>query len=216
MWTRIIAGAGLGLLAACAATAERARGTQAPIPDAIWARMQGVSWHADLDCPARADLRLLTVPYVGFRGEARQGQLIVAADVAGDMLDIFADLHVVGYPIQSMRLVHEFRGDDGFSMAANNTSAFNCRRVAGTTRMSQHAYGRAIDINPVQNPYVSGGRTSPSAGVDYDSPGERRAGAGGVIVAGGPVVRAFKARGWGWGGDWSSAKDYQHFSANGR
>lgn len=215
MWKRIALAVVCAGLVACIATADSLRGTQGPIPDGIWTRMQGVSWHANLRCPARGQLRLLQVPYVDFKGRSRTGQLIVAVDVADQVLDIFADIRAAGYPIHSMKLVHEFRGDDGFSMAANNTSAFNCRRVAGTSRLSQHAFGRAIDINPVQNPYVQGGRTSPRAGVDHDEPRERRAGAKGVIVAGDAVVRAFKSRGWGWGGDWSSSRDYQHFSANG-
>lgn len=206
----------LALLSVGAMAMAQDRGTAQPIPDETWAAMQGVSWHVGLPCPARAELRLLSVPHVDFKGRQKEGQLIVATDVAEDVLGIFADIHAAGYPIQSMRLVHHFRGDDGFSMAANNTSAFNCRLVAGTTRLSQHALGRAIDINPVQNPYVNGGRTSPSAGVDYDEAAERRAQPGGVIVADDAVVTAFKARGWGWGGDWSSMKDYQHFSANGR
>lgn len=214
MWKCLIALCFGGLTAGSMALAQE-RGTAQPIPDDTWAAMQGVSWHAALPCPSRAELRLLTVPYVDFKGRTQEGQLIVAADLAKDMLDIFADIHAAGYPIQSMKLVHHFRGDDGFSMAANNTSAFNCRLVAGTSRLSQHALGRAIDINPVQNPYVNGGRTSPSAGVDFDQPSERRAKASGVIVAGDAVVTAFKARGWGWGGDWTSMKDYQHFSANG-
>lgn len=205
----------LGMVCSASMATAQARGTAQPIPEATWAAMQGVSWHANLPCPAREDLRLLTVPYVDFKGRTRQGELIVAADVSKDMLDIFADIHAAGYPIQSMRLVHHFRGDDGFSMAANNTSAFNCRVVAGTSRLSQHALGRAIDINPVQNPFVTGGRTSPSAGVDYDTPSERKRAAKGVITAGDAVVTAFKKRGWGWGGDWTSMKDYQHFSANG-
>lgn len=205
----------LGILSAGSMALAQQRGSAQPIPDDTWAAMQGVSWHSGLPCPARADLRLLTVPHVDFKGRTVQGQLIVAKDVAKDMLDIFADIHAAGYPIQSMKLVHHFRGEDGFSMAANNTSAFNCRVVAGTSRLSQHALGRAIDINPVQNPYVNGGRTSPSAGVDFDEAAERRAGTGSVIVAGDAVVTAFKSRGWGWGGDWTSMKDYQHFSANG-
>ncbi|MBV7395467.1 M15 family metallopeptidase [Mameliella sediminis] len=214
MWKSVVAGLLVGLAAPSLALAQE-RGTAGPIPDATWTAMQGVSWHADKPCPARDDLRLLSVPYVDFKGRTRRGELIVATDVAEDMLDIFADIHAARYPIQSMRLVHHFRGDDGFSMAANNTSAFNCRLVAGTSRLSQHALGRAIDINPVQNPYVARGRTSPSAGVDFDDPTERRSGARGVIRAGDAVVAAFKKRGWGWGGDWNSSKDYQHFSANG-
>jgi hypothetical protein len=99
-------------------------------------------------------------------------------------------------------------------MAANNTSAFNCRFVSGTARWSEHAYGRAIDINPVQNPYVSSsGRASPPAGAAYVDRSRR---APGMIHAGDAVVRAFAAVGWGWGGSWRGVKDYQHFSASGR
>ena len=98
-------------------------------------------------------------------------------------------------------------------MAANNTSAFNCRPVAGTSRWSEHAYGRAIDVNPVQNPYVAGRHVSPPAGRRY---ADRAGRAPGMIRAGDAVVRAFAAAGWGWGGAWRTARDYQHFSASGR
>ncbi len=178
--------------------------------------MQGTSWHTDMPCPARDDLRLLTIPYVDFYADRRDGRMIVSAEVADDLLSIFADILSAGYPIQSMRLVQEFGGDDGLSMAANNTSAFNCRLVAGTNRLSQHALGKALDINPVQNPYVTRSGVSPAAGVDFDEPHERKADVPGVITAEHPVVRAFKARGWGWGGDWSASKDYQHFSESGK
>ena len=117
------------------------------------------------------------------------------------------------FPIASMRLVDDFGGDDAASMAANNTSAFNCRRVAGSTSWSQHAYGRAVDVNPVQNPWVSGSTVDPRAGAAF---ADRRRVRPGMLVSGAPAVRAFEVRGWGWGGRWSSVKDYQHFSANGR
>ncbi len=99
------------------------------------------------------------------------------------------------------------------SIEADNTSAFNCRYVDGTTRWSNHAYGRAIDVNPIENPYVtSSGTTSHRASAPYlrRSPVRR-----GMAVEGGPLVAAFAAAGWGWGGRWSGAKDYQHFSADG-
>ena len=194
----------------------RLRGHAAPIPDEIWARMIGVSWHDTLPCPTREALSWLQVPYIGFDGQAHTGQMIVAREEAETVLDIFAEISAAGFPIQSIRPVHEFAGDDDFSMAANNTSGFNCRYVSGTDRLSQHAFGRAIDINPVQNPFVTRRGTAPAAGVDFDAPQERKAGNPGVIVPQGPVVVAFKSRGWGWGGDWTSMKDYQHFSANGR
>lgn len=194
---------------------DSGRGTHGPIPDSIWAKMQGVSWHADMACPARADLALLRLPFVDFYGDTHTGEMIVARDVADEMLDIFAEIYAAGYPIQSMRLVHEFGGNDRLSMSANNTSAFNCRVVGGTNRMSQHAFGRAVDINPVHNPFVTRTLTSPRAGVDYDNASERGADVPGVIREGDAVVRAFKARGWGWGGNWSSLKDYHHFSQSG-
>lgn len=207
--------AALLALLASAVPAQDMRGHAGPIPDALWQKMQGTSWHEGRGCPGRAALRLLTVPHRDFTGDTREGHLIVAAAEAEVLLDIFADLYAAGYPIQQMRPVHEFGGDDDLSMAANNTSAFNCRTVGGSTRLSEHAFGSAIDINPVQNPYVSRGGTSPAAGTNFDDPAERTE-APGVIRAGDAVVTAFTAHGWGWGGTWKSAKDYQHFSRSGR
>ncbi|CUH76152.1 M15 family metallopeptidase [Tropicibacter naphthalenivorans] len=201
------------LFAGQAAWAER--GTQSDVPDAMWQRMQGVSWHEGMGCPARATLRLLTVPFNGFDGAQQLGQMIVAGEVAAEVLDIFDELHQAGFPIERMQPVHMFLGKDDLSMAANNTSAFNCRVVGGTTRLSQHAFGTAMDINPVQNPYVTSGGTSPAAGKAFDEAAERTSDVQGIIRAGDPVVSAFKARGWGWGGDWQSLKDYQHFSRSG-
>ena len=114
-----------------------------------------------------------------------------------------------------MELVSDYGGDDEKSMAANNTSGFNCRTVAGTDRWSQHSFGAAIDLNPVQNPYVTGAGVSPTAGEPYARAGDRRAAVQGLITADSVVVRAFRDAGWEWGGDWSSPKDYQHFSAAG-
>lgn len=119
------------------------------------------------------------------------------------------------YPFQEIALVDTYGGDDDKSMAANNTSAFNCRLTTGGTSLSAHSYGTAIDINPVQNPYVKGTLTLPPAGKAFDEPAERAAGGPGVIVADDVVVSAFKAIGWKWGGEWTSLKDYQHFSADG-
>ena len=112
-----------------------------------------------------------------------------------------------------MVLVDRYGADDDRSMAADNTSAFNCRRVEQSTSWSQHAYGRAIDINPRENPYVLGGRVLPPAGRAFTDRSRRRKG---MIPAGGVVVRAFASVGWAWGGSWTSPLDYQHFSANGR
>ena len=206
----------IAALCAIGGSAWAERGTQGPIPDDMWARMDGVSWHEDKGCPSRDALTLLTMPYRDFTGQDRTGQMIVAAEVADTVLDIFSDLHDMAFPIERMQPVHMFFGKDGLSMAANNTSAFNCRTVGGTNRLSQHAFGKAMDINPVQNPYVKGGYTSPEAGQAFDEAAERTAEVKGIIRAGGPVVRAFTTRGWGWGGAWFTLKDYQHFSQNGK
>ena len=129
------------------------------------------------------------------------------------MADAFGSLYDAGFPIARMRLVDDYGADDDRSMAANNTSGFNCRRVAGQRSWSQHAYGAAIDINPVQNPYVRRTSVLPAAGRAYVDRTRQRPG---MVLAGDPVVRAFAAVRWGWGGGFRSLKDYQHFSASGR
>ena len=110
--------------------------------------------------------------------------------------------------------VSAFRGSDDASMAADNTAGFNCRRAVGSGRgsWSAHAYGLAIDVNPVENPYVLGARVLPPAGRGYVDRTRRRAG---MVVEGGTVVRAFASVGWKWGGRWRGARDFQHFSATG-
>jgi D-alanyl-D-alanine carboxypeptidase len=113
-----------------------------------------------------------------------------------------------------MRLIDAYDGDDWESIEDNNTSAFNCRRATGSGNWSNHAYGRAIDINPIQNPYVSGGQVYHDASWRFIKRSKRLSPM--VIMPGDAVVRAFAAEGWGWGGTWSDPKDYQHFSANGR
>ena len=165
-------------------------------------------------CPvAPEQLRLVAVDHWDFDGQRRRGELVVHADYAEQILGVFRSLFDARFPLQQMRLVDEFGGDDDRSMAANNTSAFNCRAATGSDRWSEHAYGRAIDINPVQNPYVtSGGKVLPPEGADFVNRDDRP----GVITADGPVVTAFNVIGWGWGGAWRSGKDYQHFSATGR
>jgi hypothetical protein len=172
------------------------------------------SWHAGCPVPID-DLRIVTVEHWGFDGEVHHGEIIVHRDYAQDLLQVMRRLFAVGYPIERMVLVDVYDGDDGRSMAANNTSAFNCREVAGGPGVwSEHAFGRAIDVNPLRNPYVaSGGVVLPPEGGRY---ADRSLRAKGMIHAGDVVVRAFAEIGWEWGGDWISIKDYQHFSATGR
>ena len=171
------------------------------------------SWRPGCPVPL-ASLRLVTVQHWSFEGDVRTGELVVAAEHAEATVKVFGALLAARFAIAQVRLVDEYGGDDDRSMAANNTSAFNCRRATGSTRWSEHAYGTAIDINPIQNPYVtSSGRVLPPEGATYI---ERDPTSPGVIVAGDPVVTAFADIGWKWGGDWSRGKDYQHFSASGR
>lgn len=177
-------------------------------------RMKGVSMHAG--CPVGfRHLRLLKAIHVGFDRRAHRGRLIVHRDSARGMLRVLRRLYRLRFPIRRMRLVDAYGGQDRRSMNADNTSAFNCRHVAGQPGVwSEHAYGRAIDINPVENPYVtSSGFVSPPAGAPFARRGRPRRG---MVHRQGPVVAAFAAVGWEWGGNWVGVKDYQHFSATGR
>jgi len=174
--------------------------------------MIGVSWRPGCPVPLR-DLRLLRLPHWGFDGRMRAGRLIVHEDVARDVLGVLRRLYAAKFPIRRMTPVDAYGGSDFRSNEADNTSAFNCRYVDGTTRWSEHAYGRAIDVNPIENPYVSGGRTSHRASTSYVDRARRRPG---MAYGDGVLVRAFDTIGWGWGGRWTSVKDYQHFSASGR
>lgn len=174
-------------------------------------RVVGTSWRSG--CPVGLeDLRYLRLSYVGFDGEVRVGELIVHADVVDDVRSAMRRTYEAGFPVRQMRLVSDFGADDGRSMRANNTSAFNCRTVAGTSRWSNHAYGRAIDINPLRNPYVKDGSVDPPEGAEYADRSDRRPG---MLYAGEVEVDAWTDLGWDWGGTWSSGQDYQHFSASG-
>lgn len=170
--------------------------------------MTGVSWKPG--CPVGLDaLRLVRMRHWGFDHHAHMGRLIVNADIAHGTVRAFRKLYAARFPIRRMVPVDAYGGSDDASMAADNTSAFNCRPVTGTTdRWSNHSYGRAIDIDTIENPYVKGATVLPPAGRDYlDRSDVRR----GMIVAGDAVTKAFKAEGFGWGGDYTGLKDYQHF-----
>jgi poly-gamma-glutamate synthesis protein (capsule biosynthesis protein) len=182
------------------------------IGPAVAARMTGSHRPG---CPvALDDLRLLRMSYLGFDGRHHVGEMVVASPYAPGVVKVFERLYDARWPIRRMRLVDAFGGNDDRSMAADNTSAYNCRRVAGSDRWSAHAYGAAIDLNPVENPYLTGGSVLPPAGRRFaglDRSAEARVPRG-VIRADDVVVRAFADIGWEWGGDWSSP-DYQHFAA---
>lgn len=203
----------LACVCAGGAAAQHKRAVIEAIPDQVWRNMQGKSWHAGLPCAARADLALLTLPYRDFQGEQKWGQLVVARSAARDVASAFQEIFDSGqFRIAKMRLIDEYGGSDDASMDDNNTSAFNCRRVEGGQGMSKHARGMAVDINPVQNPYIDKTGTAPRAGRAYDEPRERRAGITGLIVPGDVVTRAFARIGWSWGGNFRNTKDYQHFA----
>ncbi len=175
-------------------------------------RMVGVSWREG--CPvALRRLRYLELDHWSFRGREKQGEMVVHRDAVPAMRLVFRTLFRHRFPIRRMRLVDDYGGSDFDSIEADNSSAFNCRNVAGSDRWSQHAYGRAIDVNPIENPYVhADGTTSHPASEPYVDRTRRRKG---MARRRGVLVKAFKRAGWAWGGLWSPARDYQHFSATG-
>jgi hypothetical protein len=175
-------------------------------------RVSGVSWHRG--CPVGLTrLRYLRIAYRGFDGRVHNGEMIANRSAVRPLRRAFGDLYRSRFPIRRMRLVDDYGGSDFRSIEADNTSAFNCRRATGGSRWSQHAYGLAVDINPIENPYVANGRTVHPASRRYlDRTRHRR----GMAYRGGALVRAFDGIGWGWGGRWPNPTDYQHFSASGR
>jgi hypothetical protein len=193
--------------------AEGYRASVSKLPPGVRELMRGSSWRPG--CPVGMDdLRLVRVTHVGFDGEAHPGKLVVHRWFADDMVSVFRKLFRADFPIRQMRLVDRYGADDMRSMAADNTSAFNCRYRGGVCcTWSMHAFGKAIDINPVENPYVGSWGVSPPNGAEFVDRSDRRPG---MIYRNDRVWRAFRAIGWEWGGTWTTTKDYQHFSANGR
>jgi hypothetical protein len=172
--------------------------------------MTGVSWHRG--CPVRiSDLRRVELTHWGFDGTRHRGELIVHQDVARNVVAVFHAMYSEHFPIRKMHRVDRFGADDNASMAADNTSAFNCRPITGSTLgFSVHSYGRAIDVNPLENPYLKGRTVLPPAGKAFTNRADVRPG---MIGHSDRVWRAFTTHGFAWGGDWRSLKDYQHFEA---
>ena len=169
--------------------------------------MVGVSWHPG--CPvAISELRSITMNHWGFDELPHAGELVVHRDVADDVAGVFGQLFAARFPIARMQRIERFDGDDDESMAADNTSAFNCRAITGGGNFSIHSWGKAIDINPLENPYVKDGAVLPPAGTGFLDRQDVRPG---MIVAGDFVVEAFAAVGFTWGGSWERLKDYHHF-----
>jgi D-alanyl-D-alanine carboxypeptidase len=176
-------------------------------------RMTGVSWRPG--CPVHIDkLRLVRTTFWNFGGRRDTGSIVVHAREAGEIVRVFRSLYRHRFKIRRMQLIERYDGSDHASMDADNTSGFNCRYINGTSEWSQHAFGKAIDVNPVENPYVtSSGHVSPPAGEAY---ADRSRDAKGMIHRGDHAYRAFAQEDWKWGGNWRGTKDYQHFSRNGK
>ncbi len=213
------AGVGERPRTASAATATESaqpvfRGSISRIGPRLRRRMTGVSWHRG--CPVGfGGLRLVRITHWDFAREPRNGRLVIRAGRARGVLRVFRELFERRFAIRRVRLVDAYGGSDHRSMRADNTSAFNCREVSGRPGVwSEHAYGRALDLNPVENPWVEpSGRVSPPAGRPF---ARRKPHRKGMVARRGAVVRAFAAQGWKWGGAWAGTKDYQHFSTSGR
>ena len=182
-----------------------------PLSEEVKARITGISYGEGCIVPYE-DLRYLNILYVDFHRETQVGEIICNQAIAQDLVEIFYELYLAGYPLESVRLVDEYGGDDTLSMEHNNTSCFNFRVVDGTSSLSRHAYGLAIDINPLYNPYVTwpGGkqRVSPAAATPF---ADRSLDFPNKIDEDDLCYQLFAERGFTWGGHWRTMKDYQHF-----
>jgi hypothetical protein len=198
--TVVLSVAALTLAMAPNASADVSRVTAADL---------GASWRPG--CPVTPDqLRRVDLDYIGFDGQTHTGQLIVHQDLVDQVVAIFAELRAQRFPIERMQNVTAYAdADDELSMRDNNTSAFNCRGIPGSSSWSWHAYGRAIDINPRINPFVPRGEPAqPANAGDFV---DRSRQLPGMLHAGDAAVRVFTDRGWTWGGGWTNPIDYQHF-----
>ena len=161
-------------------------------------------------CPVHLnDLRYLTMSYFSMDEIAREGEMVVHKEVAEEVVEIFQELYESKFTIESMHLIDDYNASDDLSMAANNTSAFNCRNVPRTTRWSRHSYGKAIDINPVWNPFIDKGVVYPENAQKYKN---RKLHEQGMVHKNDSTYKTFILRDWEWGGDWTrTMQDYQHF-----
>ncbi|WP_352418927.1 M15 family metallopeptidase [Proteiniborus sp.] len=178
------------------------------ISDEIKEKMIRVSWKEDSPVKLE-DLAYINVTYWGFDNAEHVGEMIVHEKLALEVLEIFKELYEARFSIEKIVLIDEYDANDDLSMADNNTSAFCSREVTGKKGVfSEHSYGVAIDINPIQNPYIKGDIVLPEEGSFYlDRNNVRK----GMITKGDVCYNAFKNRGWVWGGEWNTLKDYQHF-----
>ncbi|HVL90201.1 MAG TPA: M15 family metallopeptidase [Actinomycetota bacterium] len=171
----------------------------------------GTSWKPGCPVPLH-DLRVLRMDHWTFEGTVARGEMIVHEDQAEAVLGAFAEIFEARFPIANMVIANGYIGNDPARAQQNATSAFNCRPAVGSSTLSQHAYGLAVDINPVQNPRVTSAGVTPPDGKAYVDRTQDRPG---MIKPGDAVVRAFEKIGWFWGGNYSKVKDYHHFSLTG-
>ena len=178
-----------------------------PIPPEVEARMRGVSYPAYATISLE-DLRYLRLSYVDFEGNPQVGELVCNKRIADDLVDIFRELYKARYPIRSIRLIDEYGGKDEASMADDNTSCFNYRPKSGGRSLSKHALGLAVDVNPLENPYVRGRTVLPAEAVPYV---DREQTFPHKIDKNDLSYKLFRQHGFTWGGSWGLLKDYQHF-----
>lgn len=185
--------------------------TISEIPDTIFEFMQGRSYKADCTIP-RSDLRYLIILHRNMDGQAVVGELVVNKEISADILDIMRELYELNYPIEQVRLVDYYEGDDELSMAANNSSAFNWRTQTGSSaKISKHATGMAIDINPLYNPYYRFPYVNETVSPGGDLYMDRMWEFPFKIDEDDDCYRIFTEHGFKWGGSWNSLRDYQHF-----
>ena len=180
----------------------------------VYQRIKGKSYRKNKYI-SLSDLRYLRLRYYDYSGRIRQGEMIVNKRIAKSTVNVFYQLYQIKYPIQRMKLVDEYKADDDKSMRANNTSAFNFRMIGNTNKLSNHALGLAIDINPRINPCVGGAHgIAPANGKLYVQRNKKRCKgkfAANMIHKQDKAYRIFRKNGFKWGGNWKSMKDYQHF-----
>jgi hypothetical protein len=165
------------------------------------------------ECPVTAaELAYVTVSHMGFDGEYHTGELLVNAAWAGEVVEVFEELHAARFPIEQMRIIRAEEIDAPPTGDWNDTTSFVCRPAVGNTSWSQHAYGLAVDVNPFHNPYLKGDLVLPELASSYTDRDDKRPG---MIEAGDIVVTSFADMGWAWGGNWNTLKDWMHFSASG-
>ena len=183
-----------------------------PISDELRIKMTDRTWRKG--CPvAISELALVRILHWNEKQEIQWGEIIVFAEQAANLVAVFAALYRHQFPMTSVKPMYLYEGSDDASMADNNTSAFNCRKVKNSARFSEHSYGQAVDINPRWNPWVKGSRVDPPTGKPYV---DRSQNLPGMIKPDDLVVRSFREIGWKWGGTWRRVKDYQHFSVSGK